>query len=314
MKITFLGQGYNKVTHRSTGKYLIDFLKSKQFSSFTGISAFASAAVVELLSEYLLDSKMEHINLIVGIDQEGTSKDALEEILKLNVNSYIFYQKESPIFHPKIYLFESDIKTVLIVGSSNLTTNGLFSNIESSILIEFNNTDEQGKALIHDLKKHYETLFDFSDSNLFKLTPEVIQAFVDKGIVPEKTNWKTKYRKTIEKETELQDSLEVPTREIVKLPKEFKRIKAHREKVITDVIEETCVDIDSTVDLDPLSLVWTSKELSRRDLNIPNSVNTHSTGSMFFSKGNTPDIDQKHYFRDVVFCNLKWQRIVNNLI
>ncbi|MCS2775382.1 phospholipase D family protein [Bacteroides fragilis] len=308
MKITFLGQGYNKVTHRSTGKYLIDFLKSKQFSSFTGISAFASAAVVELLSEYLLDSKMEHINLIVGIDQEGTSKDALEEILKLNVNSYIFYQKESPIFHPKIYLFESDIKTVLIVGSSNLTTNGLFSNIESSILIEFNNTDEQGKALIHDLKKHYETLFDFSDSNLFKLTPEVIQAFVDKGIVPEKTNWKTKYRKTIEKETELQDSLEVPTREIVKLPKEFKRIKAHREKVITDVIEETCVDIDSTVDLDPLSLVWTSKELSRRDLNIPNSVNTHSTGSMFFSKGNTPDIDQKHYFRDVVFCNLKWQK------
>lgn len=308
MKILFLGQGYNKATHRSVGEYLIDSLKSRQFNTFTGISAFASAAAVELLSEYLLNNEFKHINLIVGIDQEGTSKDALEEILKLGVNSYIFYQKESPIFHPKIYLFESETKTMLIVGSSNLTTNGLFSNIESSILIEFDNTDMQGQALLNELKSHYSTLFDFSDSNLFKLTSEVIQAFVDKGIVPEKVNWKDKYRKTEEKEVETDDPLEVPSRETIKLPREFKRIKARREKVITDVIEETCIEIDNTIDLGELSLVWTSKELSRRDLNIPIGANTHSTGSMFFSKGNTPDIDQKHYFRDVVFGDLKWQK------
>ena len=100
----------------------------------------------------------------------------------------------------------------------------------------------------------------------------------------------------------------MPNRETVKLPKEFKRIKASREKIVTDVIEETCIEIDNTIDIGELSLVWTSKELSRRDLNIPIGANTHSTGSMFFSKGNTPDIDQKHYFRDVVFCDLKWQK------
>lgn len=308
MKILFLGQGYNKATHRSVGEYLIHSLETRQFNTFTGISAFASAAAVELLSEYLLNNEFKQINIIVGIDQEGTSKDALEEILKLDVNSYIFYQKESPIFHPKIYLFESETKTMLIVGSSNLTTNGLFSNIESSILIEFDNTDMQGQALLHDLKSHYSTLFDFSDSNLFKLTSEVIQAFVDKGIVPEKVNWKNKYKKTEEKVRTTDDSLEVPSRETVKLPREFKRLKARRENVVTDVIEETCIEIDNTINLDELSLVWTSKELSRRDLNIPIGENTHSTGSMFFSKGNTPNIDQKHYFRDVVFCDLQWQK------
>ena len=109
MKIQFLGQGYNKDTHLPVGQYLINSLTSGKYTSFTGISAFASSSAVAILADYILNSKLESVNLIVGIDQEGTPKEALEEILKLNVNSYIFYQKESPIFHPKIYLFEVEI-------------------------------------------------------------------------------------------------------------------------------------------------------------------------------------------------------------
>lgn len=85
-------------------------------------------------------------------------------------------------------MFEGEIETRLIIGSSNLTTNGLFSNIESSILLEFDNSDSEGLVLLNDLKLHYKTLFDFTDSNLFKISSEIIQAFVDKGIIPEKTD------------------------------------------------------------------------------------------------------------------------------
>lgn len=307
MKIQFLGQGYNKDTHLPVGQYLINSLTSGKYTSFTGISAFASSSAVAILADYILNSKLESVNLIVGIDQEGTPKEALEEILKLNVNSYIFYQKESPIFHPKIYLFEGEIETRLIIGSSNLTTNGLFSNIESSILLEFDNSDSEGLVLLNDLKLHYKTLFDFTDSNLFKISSEIIQAFVDKGIIPEKNRWTQKYNKTKEKAKESGETFEIPSREVTKLPREFKKLKKTKEVLLNEIIKDTNMDIDDSIDLKELNLVWTSKKLSRRDLNIPNGDNTNVTGSMFFSKGDTANIDQRHYFRDVVFKNLNWK-------
>jgi hypothetical protein len=59
-------------------------------------------------------------------------------------------------------------------------------------------------------------------------------------------------------------------------------------------------------------LVWESEELTRRDLNIPEGVNSNATGSMFWKKGATEDIDQRHFFRDEVFKELEW-KIDSNL-
>ena len=54
--------------------------------------------------------------------------------------------------------------------------------------------------------------------------------------------------------------------------------------------------------------LWESGPLDRRDLDIPAGSNTNPTGSMLFTKGRTPDIDQRHYFREVVFGSLDWAR------
>ena len=55
-------------------------------------------------------------------------------------------------------------------------------------------------------------------------------------------------------------------------------------------------------------LVWESKALTERDLNIPTGATTHATGSMLWKKGATEDIDQRHFFRDVVFADVTWTR------
>lgn len=150
MKITLLGQGFEPESINAVGKHLIELFSMKVFHTFTGISAFASEAGIIGLSEHINKAKanFKNLNLIVGIDEEGTSKEALIEILNLNINSYIFYQEEPPIFHPKIYLFEGDTITKLIIGSSNLTARGLYGNVESSLLVEFTQKDAQGIQLI----------------------------------------------------------------------------------------------------------------------------------------------------------------------
>ena len=56
-----------------------------------------------------------------------------------------------------------------------------------------------------------------------------------------------------------------------------------------------------------LELVWTSKGLTERDLNIPTGKNTNATGSMLFKKGQLDEIDQRTYFRQDVFSGLTWR-------
>ncbi|KGL63580.1 phospholipase D-like domain-containing protein [Polaribacter sp. Hel1_85] len=309
MKITFLGQGFESESKNSVGNTIIKLFKESKFSSFTGISAFASEAGVVGLSECITSGAkfFKNLNLIVGIDQEGTSKKALKEINSLGINSFIFYQKESPIFHPKIYLFEGDNDTTLIVGSSNLTARGFFGNVESSLMVEFKNINPDGIKLLKEVKDYYKTLFDFSDPNLFKISHQIITQFVNEGIVPTRKVWSKKHKKnTSNKNPEDNNNLVIPKRPTVKIPTNFKgRYKTN--KTVSKLISE--LEIENSFEFQNKNnnqVVWESGALTERDLNIPKGGNTNPTGSMLFKKGKLQNIDQRHHFRDTVFSSLTW--------
>lgn len=309
MKVTFLGQGFESDSLNSVGNIVTKLFKESKFSSFTGISAFASEAGVIGLSECISNGadSYETLNLIVGIDQEGTSKKALKEINQLGINSYIFYQKESPIFHPKIYIFEGENDTVLIIGSSNLTARGLFGNVESSLMVEFTNDNQEGINLLKEIKDYYKTLFDFTDQNLFKITPTIISQFVKEGIVPTKKIWKKKQKKNTSGKPQLEENiLDIPKRPTVKIPSNFKgRYKTNKaiSKVITELEIENNFEFENEEDNEVL---WESGPLTERDLNIPKGTNTNPTGSMLFKKGALRNINTRHYFRNEVFETLDW--------
>ena len=309
MKVTFLGQGFEPESKNSVGNTLIKLFKENKFNSFTGISAFASEAGVVGLSECIASGVefYKTLNLIVGIDQEGTSLNALNEINSIGINSYIFYQKESPIFHPKIYLFEGENDTTLIVGSSNLTARGFFGNVESSLMVEFKNDNADGIKLLKEVKYYYNTLFDFSDPNLFKISPEIINQFVSEGIVPTRKVWNRKHRKNTSESVQKEgNKLKIPKRLTSKIPNEFKgRYKSNR--TLSRVIAELEIQNDFEFkNVDNNKILWESGPLKERDLNIPKGENTHPTGSMLFKKGALKDINTRHYFRDKVFQTLDW--------
>lgn len=180
MNVRFLGQGYTTSVENAVGTLLVQYLSEEHFRSFTCISAFTSEAALKGLHSHLENAKhfFENLTFIVGIDQGGTSKSALIALNELEVSSFVFYQKEAPIFHPKIYLFEGR-ENRLIIGSSNLTAQGLFGNVESSLLIEFSVGDTEAMALVQELKSYYSGLFNLTDPNLFKLTNKLIEELVE---------------------------------------------------------------------------------------------------------------------------------------
>lgn len=327
MKTTFLGQGFESSSVDAIGNYLIKYLNQQDFHSFIGISAFASEAGIFGLSGHIQTAKsvFKNLSLIVGIDQEGTSKEALEEIFNLNIASYIFYQNEAPIFHPKIYLFEGDKEIKLIVGSSNLTGRGLFTNVESSLLIEFDITDKEGPALLTNLKTYYKTLFDFSDNNLFKISNAIINDFHARGIVPDETERKRIYsaKKALATPTATPNTnpVAVPRRTTARIPANFP-IKPRAAAIGGTIQQPTTIATPATVQpavivqpvpviQQPRFLVWQKLSLSRSDAQfVP--AGTNGTGNLKLSQAgfrlNGVLINHNTYFRNQVFQNLSWAR------
>ncbi|WP_113923568.1 phospholipase D-like domain-containing protein [Cognataquiflexum aquatile] len=308
MKITLLGQGFEKESEFSVGNQLIKFFSSEEYRAFTAISAFTSKAAINGLSQYILKAKthLENITIITGVDQKGTTKEALEELLSLDILTFVFYQPSITIFHPKIYLFEGDKKSELIIGSSNLTLQGLFTNVEFSLLISLDNTIDSDKEIVKQLKEYFGGIFDYSDPNLQAITPEIIEALVNAKVVPTEIERMATQDKLEIGEKEKRDELLsriFPKRIISKIPPEFRGSISKFQKMFG---KETFnqFEIKSTKS----RLLWTSGPLTERDLNIPKGSNTNPTGSMNFKKGKTKEIDQRHYFRDEVFSDLEWEK------
>jgi len=122
--------------------------------------------------------------LIVGIDQRGTSIEALELALKLFDKVYVTRDKRIT-FHPKIYLFTGPTIAMLIIGSNNLTVGGTESNFESAVVVEVDALQE--KSLLADLESSLDSLLPTNCAATFPLNVTVLAELRKQGrILPEK--------------------------------------------------------------------------------------------------------------------------------
>lgn len=81
---------------------------------------------------------------IFGIDQRGTSREALEFALEYFDKTYITHTRGDSTFHPKFYLFYGDRLAICIYGSHNLTVGGTETNLEGGIQIEMERPRDEG--------------------------------------------------------------------------------------------------------------------------------------------------------------------------
>lgn len=113
-------------------------LADPAFSDFRLIVAYAKSGPLIRLAELLKSwrSSGKTSSAILGIDQKGTSKEALELCLDLFDNVFIT-QEAGITFHPKIYFFKGYAAARAFIGSNNLTVGGTEKNFESAIDLEF---------------------------------------------------------------------------------------------------------------------------------------------------------------------------------
>ena len=182
METTIIGQGYNLAADTSVAKELIKQFESKRFDSFTCLVAFASGSGIAALTPYITDAKDAgmKIRVILGIDQKGTSKEALDAVLDWGVDAYVYHTDSRNIFHPKVYLFENEDIFTLIVGSNNLTVPGLVQNVECSLLIK----DIKSNPVHKEFYDYWKAILDGTEASLYPITRKFIDTLVANKLVP----------------------------------------------------------------------------------------------------------------------------------
>lgn len=93
-----------------------------------------------------IDAYDLRLNMIIGINDRGTTVEALLRLQRESESLSVFYKHPRQTFHPKIYWFQGGRSAAnvssLIVGSSNLTVGGLITNFEASLVTELGNEGE----------------------------------------------------------------------------------------------------------------------------------------------------------------------------
>ena len=126
------------------------------------------------------------VEIIVGIGQKNTSKEAVEKLMAVSDSLSIFHNPASinRTFHPKTYLLNSEMNAWGSVGSSNLTRGGLLTNYEANEITEFDLTDEGQAKDWHALENIFGEFVTGKNKCSLVATPELVQVLNEKGVLP----------------------------------------------------------------------------------------------------------------------------------
>ena len=153
-----------------------------RYNSLTVVVAFAKQGGVTALRNEIQRflAAGNGVEAFVGVDALGTSREALQLLLDIGVTVHVFHNPGST-FHPKLYLLEGDQHAFAVVGSSNLTTGGLFTNYEVGIRLPLHLADEADLAAYAQLRAVIDTLR--VSPNTKDLTPELLEELTARGML-----------------------------------------------------------------------------------------------------------------------------------
>ena len=162
-------------------------LQDDRFTHFWLIVAYARSGpfyrLRELLEAWRFAGKTSAA--MFGIDQRGTSKDALE--LALTLFDCVYVTREVGItFHPKIYFFKGENHAQAFVGSNNFTVGGTEKNFESAVHLELELPRDADELAL--LESAWTALLPASCVATKELDAEVLADLVaNRFVVDEKT-------------------------------------------------------------------------------------------------------------------------------
>ncbi len=311
-KKSFVFQGFTTNTHANAVRDLFTVPKIKRV--VLSVAFVSESGVQQIEPELRIYAKQ--LTVFAGIRNDITSHQGLSLLHSITKKLYaVDTGSRKLIFHPKMYMVRGEAYARLLIGSANLTLGGLNNNIEAGMVLDFDLSLADDLAVIDEIEKQLFGLPDEYPENviLVKKITDLDHMLAggrladEMAITPPRPT--TSADGSSGSDTVPRIKLKVPpirraitkAKAVLKNPPQAKKPAGTKKGATV-----ATVNIVATVGIE-FELVWESKPLTRRDLNIPNEKGTNKTGSINLDKGLLPsDVDHRHYFRDDIFSNLAW--------
>lgn len=167
------------------GNRLIEFLESPDYHSLNIFVAFAKNSGVLRIKNFLNKFRKRGgvVNAYVGVDLGGTSYEALTALLLCTDSLNIVHSETSQTFHPKIYQFLGNNNGVIVIGSHNLTSGGLWTNFESSLIIPFENSTPNATQLLTGINDYISNLTALKQSFMYEISQSDVDKLLQYGYI-----------------------------------------------------------------------------------------------------------------------------------
>ena len=293
----FLLQGFTEVTHLMALKHLFGCPDVERVIFSV---AFVNSSGVELIAKQI-ETIAPYMEIYAGVRNEITTRQGLNRLLGLGCSVYVVDTgARHVVYHPKVYYVRGKHAARTIVGSANLTFSGLHNNVEASIALDLDLSDSADSKIATDIENGFTDLSEIYPKHIMRVTKssELISLQDEGRLVDESASSLPR----IMSRTRASDRLPLMRLRVPYLVPQVTRSNP------SSGLELPNAEIYKPMPADQgLELVWKSKPLTERDLNIPSGTRAHRTGSMNFDKGLLEDsIDHRHYFREEVFSALRW--------
>lgn len=295
-------------TKQQHGNHVAKLLALAKADSVLLSVAFARASGVNAIADALRPVAKQTV-VFVGIRNDITSFQALDRLLALGVTLYVVDTgTRHVIFHPKLYIAKSPTVADAIIGSANLTFGGLHNNIEVSSRVQLDLSNAPDADFVEQVFSSFRALP--------KVHPEHVLEVKNSATVRDLFESGRLVDEALVKAPNVSEAVKKGARDKLLPMKLFKSAPpvADAKKAKAAAVPKAAVPPKAAA-VGPAAmpvasavpyLVWQSKGLTERDLNIPKAKGTNPTGSMGFKQGAFGGMDHRHYFRDDVFDGLTW--------
>jgi HKD family nuclease len=271
------------------------------------ISAFANRSAIRYLAPNIRRALKNgaDVQFLVGIDMASTSAEAIRAISAFGTTAHILHNSSSGhTFHPKVFLFElGPSKAVLIVGSNNLTTGGLYTNYEAATKTTFDLPQDANDYLA--VQNALDRYINPSGPTVQVLTDQLVSILVQRGEVPTEKQMR-RIRQRVRSATKrlAANRPATPfgaerTRSAPKLPKPTRKTTSKKTIITRQTIFQQPTRGQQ---------VWEKRKLDassvqRQSGNVTGGLRLTQAG--WTANGHV--IDHTRYFRYDVFGGLSWQ-------
>lgn len=120
---------------------------------------------------------------LIGVNNGLTSIQAVADLHSFGVEVWGLHTGGSVLFHPKVYLLRGQHRAWISVGSSNLTGDGMYRNIETNSVVELDLRIPEELAVADDVVAWLRRFHAAHPQNIIRITPQSVSGLASSGFL-----------------------------------------------------------------------------------------------------------------------------------